>query len=228
MRGPVSSQVSSWLNFSPMSLTPLVWYDASDTSTITESGGFVSQWDDKSGNGRNVTQGTGIKQPVTGLTTQNGLNVISFDGINDSLAFSSFPTTVQPFTIVAMFNWNSTADNNRLISLNNNVQIFIYNSKFSPFAGGLTSAGLNQTTSPGLRITTFDGSSTVFYVDSNAGVTINPGTNSATGILRIAARADDSLYGNLNVYEIFVVNRRLSLYERDSILAYSRAKWGTP
>ena len=28
-----------------------LWLDASDTSTITQSEGSVSQWDDKSGNG---------------------------------------------------------------------------------------------------------------------------------------------------------------------------------
>jgi hypothetical protein len=57
-----------------------LWLDAADTATITESGGAVSQWDDKSGNGYNVTQGTGAAQPTTGSTTQNGLNVLSFDG----------------------------------------------------------------------------------------------------------------------------------------------------
>lgn len=66
--------------FDPLSLSPALWLDASDTSTITASSGAVSQWNDKSGNGRNVSQGTAANQPTTGAVTQNGLNVLSFDG----------------------------------------------------------------------------------------------------------------------------------------------------
>jgi len=64
--------------FSPLDLSPALWLDASDTSTITESGGSVSQWNDKSGAARHVTQATGASQPATGTRTQNGLNVIDF------------------------------------------------------------------------------------------------------------------------------------------------------
>lgn len=74
--------------FSPADLSPELWLDASDTATITSSSGSVSQWNDKSSNGRNVTQGTGGAQPTTGSFTQNGLNVLSFDG-GDSLAAST-------------------------------------------------------------------------------------------------------------------------------------------
>lgn len=70
--------------FSPLSLSPALWLDASDAATITSSGGSVSEWRDKSGNGRTVTQGTSTAQPTTGTATQNGLNVLSFDG-GDSL-----------------------------------------------------------------------------------------------------------------------------------------------
>jgi len=56
-----------------------LWLDASDASTITESGGAVSQWDNK-GAGSNVTQATGSYQPTTGVSTINGLNVLDFDG----------------------------------------------------------------------------------------------------------------------------------------------------
>ena len=69
--------------FSPLDLSPALWLDASDTSTITEVGGAVSQWDDKSGNGNDFTQGTAANQPTTGTRTQNGLNVLDFDGTAD-------------------------------------------------------------------------------------------------------------------------------------------------
>lgn len=56
-----------------------LWLDASDTSTITESGGSVSQWDNK-GTLENFTQPTSSFQPGTGSITKNGLNVLEFSG----------------------------------------------------------------------------------------------------------------------------------------------------
>jgi hypothetical protein len=70
--------------------TTALWLDASDANTITESGGTVSQWDDKSGNGNDVSQDTEIKQPATGSNTIGGLNVLLFDGSNDIMTNSSF------------------------------------------------------------------------------------------------------------------------------------------
>jgi hypothetical protein len=56
------------------------WYDAADTATITVSGTAVTQWNDKSSYGKNLTQGTAAARPTSGVTTLNGLNVITFDG----------------------------------------------------------------------------------------------------------------------------------------------------
>lgn len=82
LRGLPGSPVSSWLNFTPLSLQPDLWLDASDISTITSSGSpaKVSQWDDKSGNGRNFTQSTAAQQPLTNTRTINNLNTIEFTG----------------------------------------------------------------------------------------------------------------------------------------------------
>lgn len=81
------SLVTNWAkgypNFDPSSLNGLeLWLDASDSSTITATGSplKVSQWNDKSGNARHVTQATGTAQPSSGVNTQNGLNVLTFDG----------------------------------------------------------------------------------------------------------------------------------------------------
>lgn len=71
--------------WSPLDLSPALWLDAADATTITEVAGAVSQWNDKSGNSNNFTQATGVSQPITGTRTQNGLNVLDFDGTNDFL-----------------------------------------------------------------------------------------------------------------------------------------------
>lgn len=69
----------------PDRATCLLWLDPTDTSTITESSGSVSLVADKSGSGNNASQPTGANQPTTGTHTINSLNVLKYDGTNDSL-----------------------------------------------------------------------------------------------------------------------------------------------
>lgn len=50
--------------FDPRVLSRLaIWYDALDASTVILNGGNVSQWLDKSGNGRHASQATAASQP---------------------------------------------------------------------------------------------------------------------------------------------------------------------
>jgi hypothetical protein len=93
------------------------WYDASDTGTITVSGSNVTQWNDKSANGLNLVQGTAAKQPLSGTRTQNGKNMIDYDGNNDVLSSNAaasawkFLTDATGSTVfVAMFCDTSSAD----------------------------------------------------------------------------------------------------------------------
>ena len=65
--------------FDPADLSPQLWLDAADATTITASSGSVSQWNNK-GSLSNFAQATSAKQPTTGNSTLNGLNVIESDG----------------------------------------------------------------------------------------------------------------------------------------------------
>jgi len=64
--------------WTPTNIATTSWYDASDASTITETGGAVSQWADKSGNGNDATQGTGANQPTIDVRTLNGVAIMGF------------------------------------------------------------------------------------------------------------------------------------------------------
>ena len=70
-RGPTTG--SSW---NPLALNVALWYDANDDSSITHSSNSVSEWRDKSGSNRHLTQGTSSSQPTTGgvLNGKNALN----------------------------------------------------------------------------------------------------------------------------------------------------------
>ena len=114
-RSRVSTSVSGWVpSYSiPSSLQPYAWYDAADTATITSSSGAVSQWNDKSGNGRNLTQATAANQPTTGSNTINSLNVIRFDGSNDVVLSTVTPLslTVHVFAVVKPTSFPSSYNN---------------------------------------------------------------------------------------------------------------------
>jgi hypothetical protein len=75
-----------------LDLSPALWLDASDATTITESGGAVSQWNSKVG-GHTFTQATGANQPTLITDAINGAPAISFDG-SDNLLFSSAPSSM--------------------------------------------------------------------------------------------------------------------------------------
>ena len=68
-------------NWTPSSLSggTLLWLDASDSSTISETAGTVSEWQDKAPNGNDLTPNGG-SDPTTNAENQNDLSVIVFDG----------------------------------------------------------------------------------------------------------------------------------------------------
>lgn len=83
MLGIMASQISGHL--SPIPLTNLkLWLDASVASSITSSGGRVSQWNDQSAQGNNFVQATAAYKPETAVATINGLNALRFNNASNS------------------------------------------------------------------------------------------------------------------------------------------------
>lgn len=76
-------------SFNPSDIETALWLDAADASTITESGGAVSQWDDKSGNNRNFTA-TSTARPTYTTNGQNGRNVLTFNGTSNFLSRANY------------------------------------------------------------------------------------------------------------------------------------------
>jgi hypothetical protein len=64
--------------WNPSMISTALWLDAADASTVTTVSGAVSQWNDKSGNGRNATQATAANRPVLSSNQLNGLPVVTF------------------------------------------------------------------------------------------------------------------------------------------------------
>ena len=102
-------------SLNPLSLSPALWLDASDSSTLFNAttggslpadGQAVARWEDKSGNSRHVIQGTGVSQPLRKTSIQNSKDAIRFDGANDELVVA---TTIQPRTVITVQKTSNTA-----------------------------------------------------------------------------------------------------------------------
>ena len=74
--------------WTPAQITPALGLDAADATTITESGGLVSQWSDKSGNARHATPPA--TSPSYVASAINSLGCVSFPSGGVRLATPSF------------------------------------------------------------------------------------------------------------------------------------------
>ncbi len=110
------------LDFIPSDLSGLsLWFDAADSSTVTLSGSNVSNWDDKSGNGNHVTQGTAGNQPTLVNNVQNGLPAIRFDGTDDYMVTSGNVDLTAGYHIFFVYKKDTQKNFNGLFRIDNTI-----------------------------------------------------------------------------------------------------------
>lgn len=237
--------------FDPRSIANLyTWYDAADSSTITQSGGFVSQLNDRSGNGRNLTQSTSSYQPRTGINTLGGRNTITFDGIDDFL-WCNISLTSNNLTFFIIYNRFSGGDTyGRLLSMANtygandysdtngfeiHTSAVSFNGVTPPLVGGyrnnaaIASIAIAYGT-PYLTNGTLNGGNFSVTNGTTASSNTSTGTTSTTsissGVLAIGSSTqltDQNLSGYIGEHLIY--NRVLNAGEIDSIRSYLLQKW---
>lgn len=127
-----STQVSNFLPqgaFNVALLSPSLWLDASDASTITSSGSpaKVSQWNNKGSVSANFSQATSSAQPTTGSETQNGNNVLVFSGAQyftstDQNAWKFLHDGTKYFICIAC-NPSSSSRHNLLANSNGSLEV---------------------------------------------------------------------------------------------------------
>lgn len=80
--------------WTPADITTQLWLDASDSATITLVSGAVSQWSDKSGNNRHLTQSNSALRPTVtanSIGSLSGINFFSNKGLtNDTSMVAQF------------------------------------------------------------------------------------------------------------------------------------------
>lgn len=215
------------------------YLEAVDPTTITESAGAVSQWDDKSRAGDDITQGTSAEQPTTDSVTINGLNAIDFDGTDDNMISSNLQNFLKPtdnFTVICTFKMDvndanrkvlfgsSTDTNNRstiAINTNNEIVSSIFDGSFT-----FKAAPLTNITNPHIVTFTNAAGTVNQYLDGliSTDVTGSPSTG-ASDLFRLGSRSDKTDHWNGPIGEFLVYNRVLLDIERlqiESFLANRR------
>ena len=211
--------------FSPLDLSPTVWLDASDTSTITEVGGAVSQWDDKSGNGYDVAQPSAAGQPTTGTRTLNSLNVIDFDG-NDKLYTASGSNILQPNTVFFVFETDVNTLQYAFDSRSSSAarHYFILDTTYGIESGTLISGGTTDF-DPHIARIVYNGASSSLFIDAVSTITGNTGPEQWE-LLGVGARRDGLAGFDGAIAELIVVNGTLTAGEISDTETYLANKWG--
>lgn len=223
--------------FSPLSLSPNVWLDASDSTTITSSGSpaKVSEWRDKSGNARHVAQATSTNQPTTGSETQNGLNLLTWDG-NDFMTGVTGITGNMNLTMFAVARINTTGSTRVIAMLGsqttNNGLGFGFNGPGNFYNAFIWGGAESQTaTNPGVNthrtfaVTRAAGGNIQLYVNNVAQTANATATMNVTTTFNVGRSGAVTLYWGGTIGEIIVYNSVLSADNIAAVQAYLNAKW---
>lgn len=228
----IGSSESDW---TPSEISTYMWLDASDTSTITESSGNISQWDDKSGNSRHSTQSIGSNQPSTGDSTQNSKNVISFDGTEwfnmDSDLHNITNGSNSHFIVsrqdisgsskrIVNYDNAGTKGGMRYLSGGSSIQ-FSSGSFNGPTSTGNTNSNFN------VLFGSRDSSLLSISVNGETPITTNDGS-SIVAINANIGTFSDGVAGTLigDIAEIIILNSSAPLSLRQTIEGYLSHKWG--
>lgn len=219
--------------FNPLSLSPTVWYDPSDLSTlfqdsagttpVTASGQPVGKMLDKSGNGNHAIQATAGARPT--YTVSGGSSFLLFDGVANELA-AAFATAA-PFDRVSAIR-----------RLANTSFGYFFASVVGTNSGVLYDNGANS-------LTVYDGSTgpttsltlatdaviTERHDNTNSRVAIDnaaytTGTSGAGALSGLSLGKGAGSAENFRMYGVVMVSRYLTNSETANLRTYMGAKQG--
>lgn len=202
------------------------WWDASDASSITQSGGLISQWNDKSGNGRHATASGTTRPTYTG--TRNGRNVVTFDGTGNRMNTTLVDSATQTILFVAKATAAIAPGTRRVVSYQAERGFFASSgwNWFSPNAGtGVSPTDYNVASG----VITNDTSMLVYGNGVAVSAAFDPFNAGATTF--VIGGENASTVSNLfqgEIAEVVVFNSALSNANRARVERYLSLKWGIP
>jgi len=207
-------------------------YDAMDDSTITESNGDVTQWDDKAG-AENLT-GT----VSGGLGTINGSQAIGFDGSNDRLSVNFGTTVTQPVETFYVSQSNDNGDRQIVADGYNNA--VMGRASWPPdanepsciiYAGNNSIVANDLTQDPELRTLVYDGldseirkNGSFSADDPNISIGDNDYDGLTVGAVREGSAIDHVFDGHIG--EVALYDPSANGYNRDDVESALLSRWG--
>ena len=203
---------------------------------ITASSNAVSQWNDNSSGGYNLTQGTPSWAPVYGSGV-HGIQKLTATGPGSIqyLVNTSFPTLTHPFTYIFVLTpTNATPSNNGYILDNNsgnNCATFITtNSNVEQYNGNIVNTTAISVNNIHLLESVFNDSSSGIAIDGAAYNAAAPGNPTDTLNIGITLfnYAPIHLFGfEGDIYEFIIIGRTLTSTERTRIHQYAQQRYST-
>jgi hypothetical protein len=223
-------------NWSPESIPLISWHDASDICSIVDSSGIISKWRDKSGNDNLLTANN---NPTTGISSENSLNVIDFDG-DDSFSNLNFslPSSgnLQAFIVCEITENGFSSDS--ILTMNSTSNDFQIDAGASEFKGriltdsnGDSGIGSNKITGLHVFCATFDFNLNLFTLrldgDQMSGTSVGNYTTklNQTQQLRVFANRGNNNFPEGRVAEVIILED-VSESIRQKIEGYLSHKWG--
>ena len=232
----------SGASWSPADAGPLAWYDATDSATITQVSGAVSQWADKIGS-NNMVQATPGNQPLSGIVGNqiNGLNTIAFNGSSHALKTSTNPfgASISNAMLIGVFNIGTIADSTLFSLSSSGTSRWQSHAPWSDKnlyfdCGGSSGANrvfkasgwsASQTKMLGYYCSTTDNVQQV-WVDGTNFVSDASGHTVATAGGIALGHDGGTSYDNCSIGEVVVINGTVSATNRQKLEGYLAHKWG--
>jgi len=222
--------------FNPLSVSGCkLWLDASDSDTITKDGSnLVSQWDDKSDEGNDISQATATNKPLWVDSVQNGLPIIRFNGSDNYIRRTTYVngSLSQPNTFFVVCVMPDIASASTAFVFDGGTSREGFGTKlpasdddFNMFAGIELHPTTTVDSTNFLQYTgVFNGASSLFRENQTQLFTGNTGSNAMDGItLGTAAGLDQ--FGNPDIAEILIYNADITGDDLTNIEQYLKDKW---
>lgn len=216
-----------------------LWFDASDSNSITLNGSTVSQWSDKSGNAQHVVQATAGSQPTYTTNALNGKAVLTFG--TSSILTNSTAAIDDPFSLFAvgaitgaigtfntLFRFNLAATANPIGLFGGGTS-----GNFATFFGNGSTWNDTNTNTPSIAVT----SSSIMSVVNGANVA-TPYVNdvaqntkvgtmaAATGFSLGLSQGSFPYPWNGTIAEVVLTNNAVGTTDRQKVSGYLAWKWG--
>ena len=217
--------------FNPLTVTGCKLWLKSDAGITKDGGNLVSQWNDQSGQGNHLIQGTGTNQPLWVNSAYSSKPTIRFDGIDNYIGLAVFtggaisqPNTIfivctmPSATLRTVFDGTSSGGSTRHVFQRDGTT-------FQLFAGAAPTFGTVNTAFAQFNVLFNTTASEVRRNKSSLSSGLNVGTETLDGF-RLGANITPGQYADIDVSELLIYNADVSDADRDSIENYLQTRWG--